>query len=253
MMCFARVELLKEMIGQFGGIRFRWMNLYDVDGMRLLLGASAKTLETLWLHPGDLRGKELPLNNVQVLTGRPIARHFLQDFDLSRNMSLRTLQIATWSLDDALQACPSDIGTRLLTYALSTITSPVFSEIIVFYRDYDDVSAYSSWPGRCPLESSCQDINVIRSGIASRHRARFGVFRTLHQVRDFRLVLCADVWNGVGRYSEQMLKEAIAAEKAEKGFDSIFPEPLVTYNLRESRHGLSEGFWADHPFHWISV
>ena len=57
MMRFTRVELLKEMIGQFGGIRFRWMNLYEVDGMGLLLGASAKTLETLWLHPGDPRGK----------------------------------------------------------------------------------------------------------------------------------------------------------------------------------------------------
>jgi len=68
MMCFKRVGILKEMIGLFGGVRFRWMNLYYVDGVRLLLGATAKTLETLWLPPTDLHGKELVLNGVQTLT-----------------------------------------------------------------------------------------------------------------------------------------------------------------------------------------
>jgi len=251
MMYFRREGLLREIIDQFGGIRFRWMNLYDVDGMRLLLGASAKSLETLWLHPGDPRGRELPLNNVEVLADRLTVRCYLRDFDLSRNKSLRTLQIATWFLDDALQACPPDIATRLLTYALSTITSPVFSEITVFYRDYDSTGAYSAWPGRSPLESPYK--NGKESWIAeeaSRHYKRFGVFRTVHKIRDFRLVLCADVWNGVGGYSEWRLKKAVEAEKAERGFDGTFPEPLVTHNLREARYGLWEGFWAD-PFHWI--
>ena len=252
MMRFRRVELLKEMIGQFGGIRFRWMNLYDVDGMQLLLGASAKTLETLWLHPSDPRGKEFLLNNMQVLTDKFVVRYSPRDFDLSRNKSLRTIQIATWSLDDALQACPRDIATSLLTYALSTITSSVFSYITVFYRDYATTSTYSSWPGQSIPELPYE--NGIETWIAeeaSRHDRRFGLFRTLHKVRDFRLVLCADVWNGAGEFSEQMLKKAVAAEKAERGFDGIFPEPLVTHNLREAHYGYLEGFWADHPFHWI--
>jgi len=188
---------------------------------------------------------------VQVLTERFIARDFLQDFDLSRNKSLRTLQTTTWSLDDALRARPPVPGTSLLTYALSTITSPVFSEIVVFYRDYDLPGAYSAWPGRSPVQSAFQ--NGIGAGIAeeaSRHHRRFGVFRALRKVRDFRLVLCADACDGGYGY-ERTLKNAIAAEKAERGFDSIFPEPLVTSILRGARYHVREGFWADHPFHWI--
>ena len=38
-----RVDLLKDMIDLFGGLRFRWMDLFDVDGMPLLLNACAKT------------------------------------------------------------------------------------------------------------------------------------------------------------------------------------------------------------------
>ena len=51
------VGLLKDMLGIFGGIRFRSMDLYAVEGTRLLLGACAKTLETLRLHPTDPHGK----------------------------------------------------------------------------------------------------------------------------------------------------------------------------------------------------
>ena len=56
-MYFTRVDLLKGMIDLFEGIRFRRMLLYDVDGMRLLLGACAKTLEGLMLYSTDPRGE----------------------------------------------------------------------------------------------------------------------------------------------------------------------------------------------------
>ena len=52
---FARVELLKDMIDLFGGVRFHRMDLCDVYGMRLLLDACAKTLETLRVYPIDPR------------------------------------------------------------------------------------------------------------------------------------------------------------------------------------------------------
>jgi len=54
---FRRVGLLKDMIDLFGGIRFSSMDLLDVDGMPLLLGACAETLETLLLYPSDPRGE----------------------------------------------------------------------------------------------------------------------------------------------------------------------------------------------------
>ena len=55
---FRRVGLLKDLINLFGGIRFRWMDLFDVDGMQLLLRACAKTLKTLLLYPDDPRGEQ---------------------------------------------------------------------------------------------------------------------------------------------------------------------------------------------------
>jgi hypothetical protein len=43
------------MIDVFGGIRFRYMDLWIVDGMRLLLDATTKTLEKLQLYLDDIR------------------------------------------------------------------------------------------------------------------------------------------------------------------------------------------------------
>ena len=56
-MAFTTVGLLKGVIDQFGGIRFQHVRLFNVDGMRLLLGAGAETLKTLVLDAGDPRGK----------------------------------------------------------------------------------------------------------------------------------------------------------------------------------------------------
>ena len=64
MMGFRRVELLKDMINLFGGLRFRHMDLANVDGMRLLLDNCANTLETLRLHPADPRGEGFSLGDV---------------------------------------------------------------------------------------------------------------------------------------------------------------------------------------------
>jgi len=55
--CFTRVGLLKDMIDLFGGIQFRYMYLFNVEGMPLLLDACAKTLEMVVLDPADPRGE----------------------------------------------------------------------------------------------------------------------------------------------------------------------------------------------------
>ena len=55
--CFTRVTLIKEMITLFGGLRFRYMDLFRVKCAPLLLHACAETLETLRLYPSDTYGE----------------------------------------------------------------------------------------------------------------------------------------------------------------------------------------------------
>ena len=69
----------------------------------------------------------------------------------------------------------------------------------------------------------------------SRHRKAFELLREVRKARDFRLVLCADVWGAVAEYSVRMLKRAVAAESNNQGFDVLFPEPMVTCNPRRRR------------------
>ena len=54
-----RVDLVKDMIDLFGGIRFRHMRLIEADGTELLLGACAETLERVMLDPTDSHGEQL--------------------------------------------------------------------------------------------------------------------------------------------------------------------------------------------------
>ena len=56
----SRAGLFKDMIDLFGGIRFRCMRLFNVDGMRLLLDGCAETLEVLRLYPTDPHGNGFP-------------------------------------------------------------------------------------------------------------------------------------------------------------------------------------------------
>ena len=56
--CFTGVGVLEDMIAIFGGVRFRYIDLFDADGVRLLLDVCANTLETLRLHPDDLYGEQ---------------------------------------------------------------------------------------------------------------------------------------------------------------------------------------------------
>jgi len=59
MLICTREEFVKDMITFFGGLRFRYMELFKVRGVRLLLGACADTLEGLRLYPTDPYGEEL--------------------------------------------------------------------------------------------------------------------------------------------------------------------------------------------------
>ena len=205
-----------------------------MEGMQLLLAACAQTLETLHLNPNDPRGKGLSRNEAQAVGDTFTGGFSLQDFDLSRNKSLRTLQVwagTIGTLSDDSQ------GTALsrLKYALSTITSPAFFKVMVIFTERD-FCGVEPWPN--PDQPFFRETSQAeRTEEAALHHRRFEVLREVHKVRNFQLTLCAYVWDPVGEYSVRMLKEAIAEEKAQWGFDDFLSEPLVVYDPRRSRLG----------------
>ena len=230
------VRFFEEMIDLFGGIRFRYMDLCLVSGKRLLLDACAETLEILRLYPTDSCGEKASPDGTRVLADNFSASRSLGDIDLSQNKSLRALEVTASSV----------LGGKssFLTYALSTITSPAFSEVVIFYQDYDFRGVGSIWSlFRYPLRRMSKDEAEME---ALRHHMQFELFREMHRVRGFRLVLCADVWYRVVKYTVGVLKWVVAAEKVKGGFDDHFSEPLVVYTPRWSPAEPSEFILCAH-------
>ena len=58
--CSTKEKLVEDMIAFFGGLRFRYVDLFRVKCARLLLGACADSLEGLRLYPADPYGEEFP-------------------------------------------------------------------------------------------------------------------------------------------------------------------------------------------------
>ena len=133
----------------------------------------------------------------------------MQDFDLSRNKSLRTLEVlAPYILDRKL---------GFFGHVLPTISSHVSLKVVIVYRDYD-------FPGLQPGSHP-------RAGGASCHRMQFCMFRKMHRIRNFRLELRADVWGGVEENAVQVLRRAVAAQNARRGFsDTGIQSPVRAGN-----------------------
>ena len=227
MACFARVGFSKNMIALFGGIRFRYMHLFDVGETQLLLRACAGTLETLRLCPDDPRGEQLHLKDMRFSINNLTAKSSPLDFDLSRNKSLRTFEVGAQSITYRWKSpAPSTLG--FLRTVFSTITSPAFFEVIVIYldRDFGGAKLYSHdtwghWKQMTPAEGAEE---------ASWHRVLFEVFREMYTVRDFRLVLAVEARDRLGEYTVGAVKRAVATENATKRLDYLPSEPAVVYS-----------------------
>ena len=146
------------------------------------------------------------------------------DYSLPWARSLQTIEITAASIDDALTKSTQD----LLECALSSLQSPLFSQVVVIYQEFDfrgiEVWKPPKWPYLRQISRKEREVE------ASWHRERFKLLREVHKTRNFELVLRADVWGPVAEYAVRMLEEAVAAEKAEKGFDDFSSEPLVVYD-----------------------
>ena len=156
-----------------------------------------------------------------------VAKLSLLDFDLSRNMSLISLEIPVTSVDYALRYDSLDTAAGLFKYVLPTIRSPSFSRVHLIYvvGDFRAIrtTPRSAWPF---LRELSQD---EKADEASLHHMRFKLLGEVRKVRDFQLVLHADVWEPVREYAVRMLKEAVVAEGDRGGFDDFLSEPSVTF------------------------
>ena len=222
------------MVYLFGGIRFRRMDLYQVLGPQLWINACAETLETLRFYPTCEQPSQ---RGLRVRANGFAAELALLNFDLSRHKLLRTLEVPVWCLRGAFRSESPHIASNLLKHVLSTITSPVFFEIVVVYRDYDS-------RGVVPPEYSIRPpMSQADRATGTRHRLpEFEVLREIHKVRDFQLVLCADAPAGIGECMVWELEEGVATERDEREFDKFFPEPLVIHSPRNFRGDLRQGF-----------
>ena len=137
---------------------------------------------------------------MQFLTNNFAVAFHLRDFNLSQNKSLRELEIMAQFI----------YSSHLLTFALSTITSPALFKVTVIYWDSD-------------LPSD----GVARG--APSHFHQFELFRAMRRVRNFQLVLCAHVRDDERECSVRILKQ-VAAE------GNISPEPLVVHSPYETRN-----------------
>ena len=115
---------------------------------------------------------------------------------------------------------------------LPTITSPVFFKITVLYGECDFYGLEPWGSGGAPFHELSP---AERAAEISRHRTRFEVFREAYKFRGFRLALCASVWGSVGEDVMGILEEAVAEERAARGYNNLLFDPWVTYNPQRTR------------------
>ena len=111
---------------------------------------------------------------------------------------------------------------------LSSVTSPAPLDVVIIYRDLD-LGGMPFCPA-CVLGACCWCHPVLRrrNTDPERHQQQLRVFREMHSVRDFRLVLCADVSDRVVEYGVGVLERLVRAGQ-------LPHEPLIISERRVLR------------------
>jgi len=138
-----------------------------------------------------------------------------RDFDLSRNSSLRTLETTAVSITEAA------VASGFLKAVLSTVTSPLPLDLIINYG-LSEVRCYRPYYVRAgnffKTERAAEDLL---------HLERFKMFSEMYRVHEFRLVLCAEVYDWFAEEGTRALECVVEAERMNGGFDYLSCEPLV--------------------------
>ena len=125
-----------------------------------------------------------------------------------------------------------DTASEHFKYALLTINSSRSCDVALVYQEpcFRGIKTEkrSVWPHLRELSHD------ERTEEAAMHHRRFEFLRELRKVRNFRVVLCANVWGPVAEYGVQEPKEAVAVERARKGFGEFHSGLSVTHNPRDT-------------------
>jgi len=162
----------------------------------------------------------------------------LQHFNLSRNKSLRTLETTAGSINitggTVSRFFTKDTASDFFKTVLSSITSPAPLDVVIIYRN-ENLGGFPS-SGWCGSQGVCLGHTMQITRYSQEYQQQLRVFHEMHSVRDFRLVLCADV-------SECMVECAIETLEhiVKEGLDHLPHKPLIAFERRSLYTHLRDG------------
>jgi len=141
---------------------------------------------------------------------------------LSQNKSLRALEIPAASITVADQPASDFLRT-----VLSSITSPVPLDVVIIYPFY--LLGGGGNCGRCNSDPICfcHPSKEKTEKYVREYQQQLRVFHEMHSVRDFRLVLFADVSNYWVEHTIKRLERFVKAEKVKGGLGPLPYKPLI--------------------------
>lgn len=128
-------------------------------------------------------------------------RGLQRDFDLSKNRLLRCLEIAVW----CIAGFSSNAVLNFFRDLLPTITSPVFSDVVLVLQG-----------------DSIREANFFQRDLVS-------VVRGMYEVKPFRLVFCLEVRAMHREDTTERLKKWIETETAGGSLDFLPCSPIIVY------------------------
>ena len=168
---------------------------------------------------------------IEYVAGRKAARLHP---DLSRNRSLRTLEITPGSTASA-----GDAASGFFKTVLSTIATPPPLEVIIIYTEMD--FGYSVYPdGGLVSVNSYGPFEGCASSMAFNPKL-FGVISDMCKVRKIRLVFCADVLERIAERAVRTLKHYVETERRRGGLSYLEEAPLIISEMRTLRSRLGTG------------
>ena len=147
---------------------------------------------------------------------------FVQQFNLSGNKSLRTLETTMRSINVAGTISPGFLKT-----ILSSITSSAPLDVVIIYQGFCGLQSKLDPEPIC-LRHSSQE---IWDKGALCYRQHLETFREIYKTREFRLVLCADVPDFMVEHGLEILGRLVEVGKAMGGLFHRY-EPLVVAGRR---------------------